>query len=97
MQQDGQQETLEDVVLVPFNREDLSKIKCVKFSEPEIDRMAQFQEWLATTRNPATGQPFIPKNEHSSMVQFALNFTFQGMGVIAAQMAKAEAEEVVTS
>ena len=89
-----QQEETEDVVLVPFNREDLSKIKCVKFSEPEIDRIAQFQEWLATTRNLDTGQPFIPRNEHSALVQFCLNYTFKAMGAIAVQMAKDEAEAV---
>lgn len=89
-----QEELGEDVVLIPFNREDLTKIKCVKFSEAELDTITRFTEWLAMTRNPDTGLPFIPRNEHSAMVIFCINQTFKLMGAIALEMAKAE--EAVT-
>ena len=82
----------QDLVLVPMRRTDLKCIKAVKFSEAELTKIAKFQEWLATTVNPGTGQPFIPRNEFSAMVQFCLNLAFRDMAGLAEAMARAEAE-----
>ena len=79
-----------DMVLVPMERTDLRRIKAVKFSEPELAKIAKFQEWLAATINPETGQPFIPRNEFSALVQFCLNLAFRQMAEVAQEMAIAE-------
>ena len=78
------------LVLVPVRRSDLRCIKAVKFNEAELAKIAKFQEWLATTVNPETGQPFIPRNEFSALVQFCLNLAFRHMAALAVQMAQAE-------
>ena len=77
-------------ILIPMLRSDLNKIKAVKFSEPELAKITRLQEWLAITRNPATGEPFIRQNSFSALVQFALNLTFRAMAQVAEQMARAE-------
>jgi hypothetical protein len=82
----------DNLVLVPMRRSDLRCIKAVKFNEAELAKIAKFQEWLATTVNPETGQPFIPRNEFSALVQFCLNLAFRHMAAVAEQMAQAEAE-----
>lgn len=79
-----------DLVLVPMKRTDLKCIKAVKFSESELTKIAKFQEWLAATVNPETGQPFIPRNEFSALVQFCLNLAFRDMAGMAEAMARAE-------
>ena len=80
----------QDLVLVPMRRTDLRCIKAVKFNEAELAKIAKFQEWLATTVNPETGQPFIPRNEFSALVQFCLNLAFRQMAAVAEQMSRAE-------
>ena len=80
----------EDLVLVPVKRTDLRCIKAVKFNEAELAKIAKFQEWLASTINPETGQPFIPRNEFSALVQFCLNLAFRDMAGLAEAMARAE-------
>jgi hypothetical protein len=82
----------DNLVLVPMRRSDLRCIKAVKFNEAELAKIAKFQEWLAATINPETGQPFIPRNEFSALVQFCLNLAFRHMAAVAEQMAQAEAE-----
>ena len=78
------------LVLVPMQRTDLRCIKAVKFNEAELTKIAKFQEWLAATINPETGQPFIPRNEFSSLVQFCLNLAFRQMAAVAEEMAQVE-------
>lgn len=78
--------------LIPLQRGDLDSVKTIKFSLAEVEQLKAFQEWLAITVNPHTGQPFIPRNEFSSMIHFCLNFTCAWMGKIAAEMAQAEAD-----
>ena len=78
------------LVLVPVPRTDLRCIKAVKFNEAELARIAKFQEWLAATINPETGQPFIPRNEFSGLVQFCLNLAFRQMAAVAEEMAQVE-------
>jgi len=78
------------LVLVPMQRTDLRCIKAVKFNEAELAKIAKFQEWLSTTINPQTGQPFIPRNEFSALIQFCLNLAFREMAVIAEEMAQVE-------
>ena len=80
----------DNLVLVPVRRSDLRCIKAVKFNEAELAKIAKFQEWLATTINPETGQPFIPRNEFSALVQFCLNLAFRHMAALAEQMAQVE-------
>ncbi len=79
-----------NLVLVPMRRTDLRCIKAVKFNEAELAKIAKFQEWLATTVNPQTGQPFIPRNEFSALVQFCLNLAFREMAAMAEAMSRAE-------
>ena len=78
------------LVLVPMQRTDLRCIKAVKFNEAELAKIAKFQEWLSTTINPQSGQPFIPRNEFSALIQFCLNLAFREMAVIAEEMAQVE-------
>ena len=78
------------LVLVPLQRTDLRCIKAVKFNEGELARIAKFQEWLAATINPETGQSFISRNEFSALVQFCLNLAFRQMAAVAEEMAQAE-------
>lgn len=80
----------DNLVLVPLRRTDLRCIKAVKFNEAELAKIAKFQEWLASTINPETGQPFIPRNEFSALVQFCLNLAFRHMAEVAEQMSRAE-------
>ena len=79
-----------NLVLVPMRRTDLRCIKAVKFNEAELAKIAKFQEWLASTMNPETGQPFISRNEFSALVQFCLNLAFREMAAVAEQMSRAE-------
>lgn len=88
----GYQAEQDDFVLLLMSRTDLRCVKAVKFNEAELVRIAKFQEWLATTFNPETGQPFIPRNEFSALVQFALNLAFRHMAAVAEEMARAEGE-----
>jgi len=82
----------DDLVLVPLKRSDLHRLKAVKFSDAELARITKFQEWLASTVNPQTGQPFIPRNQFSALAQFCLNVAFRVMAQIAEEMARAEEE-----
>jgi len=79
-----------NLVLVPMRRTDLRCIKAVKFNEAELAKIAKFQEWLATTVNPETGRPFIPRNEFSALAQFCLNLAFREMAAMAEAMSRAE-------
>ncbi len=102
MQDNGQRDDIpveeveDDMVLIPFKREGVKNMKCVKFTDAEIVTMDQFTEWLFTTANPATGRPFIPKKEHSGMVAFCISYTFNAMGYVAQDMARAETAEVTS-
>ena len=80
----------EDYVLLPMRRTDLRTVKGVKFNEAELAKIAKFQEWLATTVNPQTARPFIPRDEFSALVQFSLNLAFRHMAALAEEMARAE-------
>lgn len=79
-----------DLVLIPLKRSDLVNLKVTRFSDAEAKKLNDFQEWLSITINPSTGQPFIPSNGYSSLVQFCLNVTFREMATIAEAMAQAE-------
>lgn len=81
-----------DLVLIPMKRTELVNLKVIRFSDAEVNKLDKFQEWLSITINPATGQPFIPVNGYSALVQFCLNTTFQEMATIASAMAQAEEE-----
>jgi len=87
---DEQDTESSQLVLVPMRRTDLRCIKAVKFNEAELAKIAKFQEWLATTVNSETGQPFIPRNEFSALVQFCLNLAFREMAAMAEAMSRAE-------
>ncbi len=87
---DEQDTESSQLVLVPMRRTDLRCIKAVKFNEAELAKIAKFQEWLATTVNPETGRPFIPRNEFSALVQFCLNLAFREMAAMAEAMSRAE-------
>lgn len=76
--------------MIPLNRGDLASVKTIKFSLAELENLQAFQEWLAITVNPHTSQPFIPRDEFSSMIHFCLNFTYRWMGKIAEEMVHAE-------
>ena len=90
MTQANGQVSEEEFEFISLIRSDLKHLKAVKFSEPELTRITKLQEWLAITRNPKTGQPFIPQNSFSALIQFTLNLTFRTMGAVAAEMAQAE-------
>jgi hypothetical protein len=79
-----------DILLIPLEREVLRRFKGVKFSDAELEKIEKFQEWLATTNDPRTGQPFIPRNEFSALIQFCINTTMHVMRQVAAEMAQAE-------
>lgn len=81
----------EDEVLIPFRREDVKKMKCLKFAEGELPRLDKFTQYLACTINPVTGQTYIPRPEFSAMVHFSLNLTFRYMAVLAEHESKQEA------
>ena len=79
-----------DLVLIPMKRSELKFLKVTRFSEAELAKLEKFQEWLATTINPETGQPFLDKNQYSSLIQFCLNTTFNDMRARALEMAQEE-------
>ena len=79
-----------DLVLIPMKRSELKLLKVTRFSEHEMAKLEKFQAWLAVTINPETSQPFIEKDQYSSLIQFCLNTTFNDMRAIAAQMAQEE-------
>ena len=79
--------------LIPMERADLESVKSVKFSLAEVALLDQFQEYLAITVNPHTGQTYIPRNEFGQMMLFCLNFTCAWVGEFARQMAAAEGGE----
>lgn len=94
LQDNGYQVTDELVDSLPLpiqmKRSEVRFVKAVKFSEPELQTISKFQEWLATTRNPQTGGQFIPRNEFSSFIHFCINFTFTQMRAVAEELARAE-------
>ena len=79
-----------DLVLIPLHRDAVTRMKCVKFSEAELERLEKLQEWCYTTVNPETGRAFIPRNEFSCLMQLCLNLAFQAMAGLAQQMAQAD-------
>jgi hypothetical protein len=79
-----------DILLIPLERDVLRRFKWVKFSDAEMPKIEKFQEWLATTNDPRTGQPFIARNEFSCFIQFCINTTMFVMRQVAAEMAEAE-------
>lgn len=83
----------EGAVLVPFKREDVRRMKCLKFNEGELPKLEKFTRYLATTINPVTGQPLIPRAEFSAMVHFCLNLSFRYMAYLAEQEAQQEAQQ----
>lgn len=83
----------EDMVLIPFHREDVKRMKCLKFAEGELPRLEKFTRYLATTKNPVTGETYIPRAEFSAMVHFSLNLTFRYMAWLAEEEAKEEAQQ----
>ncbi len=87
----------EDVVThlelpIPMKRSQLKLLKAVKYNQGELEKLAKFQEYLATTVNPFSGQPFIPQNTYAALVHFCVNYTFQQMARLAQEMARAEAD-----
>lgn len=83
----------EDMVLIPFHREDVKRMKCLKFAEGELPKLEKFTRYLATTKNPVTGEAYIPRPEFSAMVHFSLNLSFRYMAWLAEQEAKEEARQ----
>lgn len=82
-----------DEVLIPFKREDVRRMKCLKFNEGELPKLEQFTRYLAVTINPVTGQPLIPRAEFSAMVHFSLNLSFRYMAYLAEQEAQQEGHQ----
>lgn len=80
----------EDEVLIPVQRVDVHRMKCLKFAEGELPRLAQFQRYLATTINPVTGEPYA-RDEFSAMIHFSLNLAFRYMAWTVEQEASQEA------
>lgn len=68
----------EDEVLIPVKRTDVHRMKCLKFAEGELPRLATFQRYLATTINPVTNEPYA-RDEFAAMVHFSLNLAFRYM------------------
>ncbi len=62
---------------IPMKRSQLKLLKAVKYNQSELEKLAKFQEYLATTVNPASGQPFIHQNTYAAMVHFCVNYTSQ--------------------
>lgn len=80
----------ENVVLIPFHREDVKRMKCLKFAADELPRLEKFTQYLASTVNPVTGQVYIAQPQFSAMVHFSLNLAFRYMAVMAEEEAKQE-------
>jgi hypothetical protein len=61
----------EDEVILPLRvmREEVTRIKAVKLSDVEIQRVAAFQDYLFD-------QKFIPENTFASLFIYAFNVTF---------------------
>jgi len=86
LRQDG------DHVLIPVKRSELKRVKAVKFSEAEAEKVDKLAEWLSLTRNPATNKPFIPQATFSEVVKLALNLLFAVAREVAEAQARAEEE-----
>lgn len=83
----------DDEVLIPFKREDVRRMKCLKFNEGELPRLDKLTRYLAATINPVTGEHYIPRAEFSAMVHFCLNLSFRYMAWLADQEAQQEVRQ----
>lgn len=79
----------EDEVILPLRvrREEVTRIKAVKVSEAEVQRINAFQDYLFD-------QKFIPDNTFASLFVYLFNLAFTQHKKVADEEAKKEAANV---
>jgi hypothetical protein len=77
----------ENEVIVPLRvmREDVHRIKAVKFSDAEVVKIQNLQDYLYD-------RGFLPDNTYTSLVVYMFNLTYTLHQKIAAEEAKKEAK-----